>query len=169
MLRTAAVVVALAALVALSPSAAPAATTYSDSITGTEYFFTSTEGRFAGEAYGDLPGYWNTVVDHSPLSIGSTPTATITGGSFQLATTLSSVYTVVTGNVTGGTINVTNTGTNCTDQIFDVEGTLGDVGPRFTGTGRGRFSAELTHHRARIFGRCVIYAATVEGTLSLSF
>ena len=169
MLRAAVITVALAALVALGPSAAPAATAYSDSIRGAEYFFTSTEGRFAGKAYGDLPGYWNTVVDHSPLSIGSTPTATITGGSFQLATTLNGVYTVVTGNVTSGTINVTDTGTNCTDQTFDVEGTLGNVGPWFTGTGSGTFSAVLTHHRTRISGSCVIYAATVEGTLLLSF
>src|ERR671937_2218561 len=122
MIRTAAVAVALAALVALSPSAAPAATAYSDSITGTEYFFTSTEGRFAGKAYGDLPGYWNTVVDHTPLAIGSTPTATITGGNFELTSTLSSVPTLITGVITGGTINVKDPGTDCHDQTFDVEG-----------------------------------------------
>src|ERR671937_1323109 len=103
MIRTAAVAVALVALLALSPGAAPAATAYADSITGAEYFFTSTEGRFAGKASGDLPGYWNTVVDHTPLAIGSTPTATITGGSFQLTTTLNGFYTLITGDVTGGT------------------------------------------------------------------
>src|SRR5919201_4628924 len=169
MMLSAAVAVAVAALLALSPGAAPAATTYTDSISGAEYFFTSTEERFAGKAYGDLPGYWNTVVDHTPLSIGSTPTATITGGNFQLGTTLNGVYALVTGDVTGGTINVKDPGTDCTDQIFDVEGTLANVGPWFTGSGTGTFSVLLTHHRALFFGRCVIYAATVTGTLSLSF
>jgi tetrahydromethanopterin S-methyltransferase subunit E len=169
MIRTAAVAVALAALLALSPGAVPAATTYSDSITGAEYFFTSTEGRFAGKAYGDLPGYWNTVVDHTPLAIGSTPTATITGGNFELTTTLNSVATLITGDITGGTINVINASTGCTDQVFEVDGTLAHVGPWFTGSGSGTFSAQLTHHRVPIFGHCVIYAATVSGTLSLSF
>jgi hypothetical protein len=169
MLRTAAVAVALVALVVLSPGSVRAATTYTDSITGAEYFFTSTEGRFAGRATGDLPGYWNTVVDHTPLSIGSTPTATITGGSFQLTTTLNGFYTLITGDVTGGMINVKDPGTDCHDQTFDVEGTLGNVGPWFTGSGSGTFSALLTHHRVPIFGQCVIYAATVTGTFSLSF
>jgi hypothetical protein len=169
MIRTAAVAVALAALLALSPGPAPAAATYADSITGAEYFFTSTEGRFAGKAYGDLPGYWNTVVDHTPLSLGSTPTATITGGSFELATALNGFPALVTGDVSGGTINVKDPGTDCTNQTFDVQGTLAHVGVLYTGTGSGTFSAVLTHHRARVFGRCVIYAATVTGSLSLSF
>jgi hypothetical protein len=169
MIRTAAVAVALAALLALIPGTAPAATTYTDSITGAEYFFTSTEGRFAGKAYGDLPGYWNTVVDHTPLSLGSTPTATITGGDFELATALNGVPTVVTGDIDGGTINVKNAGDNCTNQTFDVQGTLAHVGVLYTGSGSGTFSAVLTHHRARVFGSCVIYAASVAGSLSLSF
>ena len=169
MMLSAAVAVALAALLALSPGAAPAATTYTDSITGAEYFFTSTEGRFAGKAYGDLPGYWNTVVDHTPLSLGSTPTATITGGNFELATALNGVPTVVTGDISGGTINVKEPGDDCTNQTFDVQGTLAHVGVLYTGTGTGTFAVLLTHHRARVFGRCVIYAATVTGSLSLSF
>ena len=169
MMLSAAVAVALAALLALSPGAAPAATTYADSISGAEYFFTSTEGRFAGKAYGDLPGYWNTVVDHTRLSLGSTPTATITGGNFELATTLNGIPTVVTGDVGGGTINVKDPGTDCTNQTFDVQGSLAHVGVLYTGTGSGSFSVLLTHHRARVFGSCVIYAATVTGSLSLSF
>jgi hypothetical protein len=33
----------------------------------------------------------------------------------------------------------------------------------------GAFSAVLTHHRARVFGVCVTYSASVTGSLSFSF
>ena len=169
MVRTSLIALAIAAVVVVSPGAAPAATAYTDTISGGEYFFTSTEGRFAGKAAGDLPGYWNAVVDHTPLSLSSTPTATITGGSFQLATSFGAVPTLVTGKFSGGTVNVVSTGANCTNQTFDVEGTLADVGPWYAGNGSGTFSAVLTHYRTSIFGDCVSYAASVRGSLSLNF
>ncbi len=147
------------------PSAANAASTYNDAITGFEYYATSTEGHFAGSASGALPGYWDTVVDHTPLSLSSTPTATITGGSFSLATG----YTLVTGTFTGGTVQVTNVGAGCTNQTFDVEGTLSDVGPWYLGSGTGTFSAILTHYRKSVWGYCVTYAASVSGSFSLTF
>jgi hypothetical protein len=159
-------VFALALLVLCSiPSSALAAPTYNDGIKGHEYFFTSTDGRFAGYATGDLPGAWNADVQHTPLCLACTPTATITGGSFSLATT----YTVVTGSFTGGTVQVTNRGANCTNQTFDVEGDLGHVGRWNGGSGTGTFSATLTHYRHRILGACITYGATVNGRLSLSF
>jgi hypothetical protein len=166
-LRISLIAVALAALVLCT--AATAAQTYSDTITGAEYYATSTDGKFAGKASGALPGLWNADVRHTPLSFSSTPTATITGGSFSLATSLNGGYTLVTGVFTGGTVNVTNPGYNCTNQTFAVDGILGSVGPWYAGSGTGTFSAILTHYRTRIFGSCVTYSASVRGTLSLTF
>lgn len=159
-------VVALAAVVCFSAtSSALAARTYNDTIKGYEYYFTSTDGRFAGNASGTLPGAWNADVRHTPLCLSCTPTATITGGSFSLA----HGFTLVTGSFTGGTVQVVKPGANCTNQTFDVEGILGKVGRWYSGIGTGRFSAILTHYRHLVFGRCVSYAASVTGTLSLTF
>jgi hypothetical protein len=159
-------VLALALAVLCSvPSSALAARTYNDSIRGHEYFFTSTDGRFAGYATGDLPGAWNADVRHTPLCLSCSPTATITGGTFSLATT----YFVVNGSFTGGTVQVINRGANCTNQTFAVDGDLGNVGRWNGGTGTGEFSAILTHYRHSVFGICVTYGATVGGTLSLTF
>ena len=153
-------------VVALCASAsASAAHTYNDTISGYEYYFTSTDGRFAGTASGALPGSWNADVRHTPLCASCTPTATITGGSFSLAAT----YTLVTGRFTGGTVQITNPGANCTNQTFDVEGVLRDVGRWYGGSGTGTFSAILTHYRHRLFGICVTYAASVRGAISLTF
>jgi hypothetical protein len=160
------------ALVVLALSAAGvarASQTYTDTITGHEYFFTSTDGRFAGRASGDLPGYWNADVQHTPLCASCTPTATITGGTFELATTLDGSYALVTGDFTSGSVQVMNPGADCTNQTFAVDGNLGNVGPWYTGSGTGTFSATLTHYRTRIFGSCITYAASIAGTLSLTF
>jgi hypothetical protein len=159
---------ALAILALAAPAAALASQSYGDTTTGSEYYFTSTDGRFTGTASGSLPGVWNADVQHTPLCISCTPTATITGGNFQLATTVHGTPSLVTGAFTGGTVQVINPGTNCTNQTFAVHGVLGSVGP-YGGTGTGTFNATLTHHRVSIFGTCVIYAATVTGTLSLTF
>jgi len=156
---------ALAVIALCITGSAVAANTYSDTISGYEYYFTSTDGRFAGSASGALPGSWNADVQHTPLCLSCTPTATITGGSFLLATT----STLVTGTFTGGTVQVTNVGVNCTNQSFDVNGILGSVGRWYGGNGTGAFSVTLTHYRHRLFGSCVTYGASVRGTLSLSF
>jgi hypothetical protein len=162
-------VVALAALALCAPVGALAAQTYNDTISGIEYFATSTEGRFAGTAAGALPGNWNADVQHTPLCLSCTPTATITGGSVLLATVLGSSPTVITGTFTGGSVQVLNAGANCTNQTFAVNGALGSVGPWFGGSGSGTFTATLTHYRYSIFGRCITYSASVAGTLTLSF
>jgi hypothetical protein len=161
-------VVALAVLALSAPAAVGAAQTYNDTISGHEYYATSTDGKFAGTASGPLPGYWNTDVRHTPLCLSCTPTATITGGSFELATSLGGLR-LVTGQFTGGAVQVTNVGANCTNQTFTVNGVLGNVGPWYVGSGSGTFSATLTHYRHRVLGTCVIYAASVAGTLSLTF
>jgi hypothetical protein len=153
-----AVVVGLAMLIA--PAAASAAT---DSVTGFEVAFTSTRATFVGKASGDVPGHWKAVVDHTPLS----PNATITGGSFKLVTT---TWLVIVGTFDyGGTVTRTNPGTGCTNQTYDVSDTLSNIGVGVPGTGTGSFHVVLTHKRAFVpFVGCVIYSATVAGTLTLS-
>jgi hypothetical protein len=160
----------LATLVALIPAGASAATTYNDSISGFEYWATSTQGKFTGSASGTLPGYWNAVVDHTPIALMATPTATITGGSVGLATSVAGVPTLVTGNfLAGGTIQVLERGYGCKNQTFAVTDALGNVGTWYSGTGSGSFSAILTHYRKSVLGSCVTYSASVSGSLSDTF
>jgi len=159
-------VAALGLLVA--PATAAAAQTYSDTVSGYEYAFTSTDGKFAGTASGALPGSWNADVQHTPLCLSCTPTATVTGGSFSLATTRNGLPALVSGAFVGGTVQVTNVGSNCSNQTFAVNGILGHVGWWSSGSGSGTFRVTLTHYRHSIFGRCLTYGASVRGTLSLT-
>jgi hypothetical protein len=161
------VVVAASAL--LAPATARAAQTYSDTVSGGEYYATSTDGKFAGTASGPLAGSWSADVRHTPLCLSCSPTATITGGSFSLATVLHSLPTLVTGQFTGGTVQVINAGAHCTNQSFAVNGILGSVGTWSPGSGSGIFAVTLTHYRHSVFGVCITYGASVTGTLSLTF
>ena len=161
--------IGVATLALAAPAGALAAQTYSDTISGHEYYYTSTDGKFAGTASGALPGDWNADVQHTKLCLSCTPTGTITGGSFSLAAILHGIPTLLTGKFTGGTVQVINKGANCTNQTFAVNGILGSVGPWYSGHGSGTFTATLTHYRTSIFGSCVTYGASVKGTLSLSF
>jgi hypothetical protein len=159
-------VAALGLLVA--PAAATAAATYSDTVSGYEYAFTSTDGRFAGTASGALPGSWTADVQHTPLCRSCTPTATITGGSFSLATTHNGLPALVSGSFVGGTVQITNVGSNCSNEKFAVNGILGHVGWWSSGSGSGTFKATLTHYRHSVFGHCLTYGASIRGTLSLT-
>jgi hypothetical protein len=163
-------IILLAAALALlvAPATAAAAQTYSDTISGYEYAFTSTDGKFAGTASGALPGTWKTDVQHTKLCLSCTPTARVTGGSFSLATVHNGLPAVVTGAFVGGTVQVINPGASCTNQTFAVNGILGHVGWWSSGTGSGVFRATLTHYRHTILGSCVTYGASVRGTLTLS-
>ena len=160
-------VAALAVLV--TPATAAAAQTYSDTISGYEYAFTSTDGKFAGKASGMLPGSWNADVHHTPLCLSCTPTATITGGSFSLATTHNGFPALVSGAFVGGKVRVTNVGSNCSNRTFAINGILDNVGWWSSGGGSGTFIATLTHYRHSVFGSCVTYGASVKGKLSLTF
>jgi hypothetical protein len=162
------IILVVAALAFLAPATAAAAQTYSDTISGYEYAFTSIDGRFAGTASGALPGSWNADVQHTPLCLSCIPTATITGGSFSLATRHDGLPALVSGAFVGGSVQVTNVGANCSSQTFTVNGILGHVGWWSSGSGSGTFRATLTHYRRSIFGSCVTYGASIRGTLSLS-
>jgi hypothetical protein len=70
---------------------------------------------------------------------------------------------VVSGQFSGGTITTINSGTNCTNQVYAVDGDLRNVSV----AGTGHFVATLTHHRRSVLGRCWLYAATVGGTVTL--
>lgn len=156
------------AAVAVMQTAALAAS-YSDAVSGVEIYATSTEGQFAGQASGDLPGYWYADVIHTPLS-GSPETAAITGGSFYLSTTVHNQPSLVTGLFSGGSVVQTGGFAGCTNQTYSVTGNLTDVGlygKRHAGT--GTFAAVLTHYRYEAYGYCLTYAASIAGTVNLAF
>jgi hypothetical protein len=127
---------------------------------GAEVYATPTEGRFVGTASGNgVTGTWYAEVVHSPLR----DEATITGGSLSIALNQASPAYTVTGQFSGGSINRTRAGTNCTNQVYNVNGTLTNV----TVADVGSFSVTLIHPRRPTLGRCVTYSATVHGTLRL--
>jgi hypothetical protein len=148
------------------PAAASAAPSWTDTVSGNEYYATSTEGRFAGSASGQLPGYWNAVVDHTPLS----PNAEVTGGSVDIATTVKGLPADVEGAVTDGTVTRLNPGaTGCVDQYYAVDLVLSSVGVNGPGSGTGSFDGTLIHHRHSVFGYCLTYSATIGGSMTVSF
>lgn len=156
-----------ATAVAALPLVAAASATYMDTVAGPEIFATSTQGKFVGQASGALPGFWYANVVHTALSGGS---ATITGGTFSLATALSSQPAVVTGAFSGGSVRQTGGFTGCANQTYAVSGNLIQVGPAGGAhNSSGIFLATLTHYRTQFFGTCVTYAASVAGTVSLTF
>jgi hypothetical protein len=154
-------------VLAVKQAPASAASTYTDGVSGFEYAFTSDEGRFVGSAQGDLRGFWHADVLHSPL----TTSATITGGTFTLLTSIGGSPAQVAGSfANGGTITQISGFTGCVNQQYSLDGTLTGVGvvagPMI---GSGEFHAVLTHFRALVFGRCVTYFATVTGMVQLMF
>jgi hypothetical protein len=161
--RIAAAAVLLTSLVVLVPATAVAETkTYRFTISGTEVSATSTTGRFVGAASGSALGTWYAEVNHDPL--GASPAAIRSGGSFGMALDQADPAYVVSGQFSGGTITVKDSGAGCTNQVYAVDGSLRNVSV----TGSGHFVATLTHHRRSVLGRCWLYAATVGGTVTLA-
>ena len=144
---------------------ASASATRTDTVKGTEIAYTSTQGTFTGYATGDLPGSWAAVIDHTLLS----PDATITGGSFTLATVIHWVPRTVEGTFApGGTVTRFYREPGCGIQKYAVADDLVNVGVG-AGSGSGHVSATLTHYRHLVFGHCVAYAATIAGSVTLTF
>jgi hypothetical protein len=163
-----ALIVAVAVCV-IGMSTAYAARQYEDSVAGYEVYATSTEGVFTGTASGQLPGYWSADVLHTPLS-GTPQTATIDGGTFNLYTELHNQATHVTGAFSGGSVVETAGFTGCADQVYAVTGHLINVGVEGRpDRGTGTFAATLTHYRVDLGGYCVIYAASIQGAVTLDF
>ena len=170
-LRGLGVVAVAVASVGITSGAVYASTTSTDTITGVEVAASSTQGTFVGIASGQIPGLWQAVVDHDslPQTVGSS--AAINGGTFALTTRINDQPATVDGalayNATG--ITMLKAGTGCKSQKFQITDDLTGVGMGAVGTGTGTISAVLTHYRARLFGHCVTYAASVAGSITLSF
>jgi hypothetical protein len=135
------------------------------SIEGYEYSATSTVGSFAGTATGSSgdSATWNAVVEHTEL----TETAEITGGYAHLVT---SNLVRVHGVFSDGSVEKVGEESGCGVQTYKVLGTLkkvtrSDSRRRSTGT----FEAILTHYRLALFGSCIVYSASVTGTITLDF
>ena len=164
-------------LIAATPAAAA---THRSVITGFEFYATSTQGRFAGSATGQgangLTGAWSIVVDHTSLSGCGQANQTcgrVTGGGFSLV--VANPNEVVSGSFNGQTtedqldrIRLIEPGAGCSNQRFEILDGLHNVGA-WEHTGTGGFSAILTHYRHSIFGQCITYSATVQGTVLLDF
>src|SRR2546426_5292038 len=162
------VALALAATLMMAVSAS-ASGTYTEWINGSELpNATTTEGRFVGEATGSYNGGWYTDVKHQDL--GHHP-AYITGGSFRLNTVINNWPSAIKGSFVpyGGTVSQVSGFSGCTNQRYIVQGALNGVGIG-GGNGSGSFNATLTHYRANVWWvGCVVYAASVSGTVSLTF
>jgi hypothetical protein len=143
-----------ALLVSLALASASAAATPIDAaVVGAEVPpISSTLGTFVGATTGPL-GAFRIQIDHRPLATG--PTVPITGGTFTMR--LRDGRALRSG-VTGGAVTVVDRGTGCTNQVYAVRVTLAI----------GSFDGTLTHRRRELFGRCVIYAATIGGRATLS-
>jgi len=164
---TLAVGAAVAIAAALIPLTA-LAKTYSDAVHGAEYYATTVDGKFVGVATGALPGAWRADVQHAALAPS---TVSITGGTFQIQTVVNGqIHTVVGQFTNSGTITPTGGFGTCGTQTFSVRGPLAHVGVfGQPDNGSGIFQATLTHYQFSFFGACVTYAATVNGSVSLSF
>jgi hypothetical protein len=164
-LRLVALPVGLWLAIAFPALTTAAAVSGSYAITGYEYYATSTQGRFAGTAAGSSgdTAAWNAVVNHTPL----TTTATITGGTADLAT---SNLVTLHGIFSGGTVTQTSGFSGCTNQTYEIAGSLKQVSRSDSNRrGKGAFTATLTHYRASVLGSCVVYSASVEGVINLAF
>ncbi len=162
------IALALGASLVMTVTAA-ASSTYTEWIHGGELpNATPTEGQFVGEATGSFAGTWYIDVKHQDLSHHP---AYITGGSFRLNTVINGWPDAIHGSFTPwhGTVSQLSGFTGCTNQRFSVHGELYGVGPE-SENGSGTFSATLTHYRANVwFVGCVVYSASVSGTVSLTF
>jgi hypothetical protein len=164
-----------------------AATEHTTLVSGFEMYATSSQGRFSGTATGQgsngVSGAWSIVVDHSRLDpcfrmTPGDPCASVDGGSFTLAEA-SPARELVTGQFDSpgeviapqvNQIQLLNRGDNCTDQLFKITDGLKNVGTGSQRSGQGSsFVGYLWHHQRSFFGRCITYAATVQGTVVLQF
>ena len=107
----------------------------------------STRGTFVGASQGPV-GAWRISIRHEALNTG--PTVAVTGGSLLIGLRTG---TALRSSVTGGSVSVTNRGAHCTTQVYAVHVELA----------AGTFDGTLMHHRRSLFGRCLIYAASISG------
>src|ERR1700694_5694 len=164
------IALALGATLVMTVTAAASSTyIYTDSIHGTELpNATPTEGQFVGEATGSLAGAWYIDVTHQALP-NNTKSVAITGGHFRLNTVINYVPEEILGSFKGGSVSqIDGFGRGCPNQHYSVHGELSNVGVDW-GTGSGMFDGKTTHYRVNLWWvGCVIYSASVSGTVSLT-
>jgi hypothetical protein len=162
------IALALGATLVMTVTAA-ASSTYTEWIHGAELpNATPTEGQFVGEASGSFAGAWYIDVRHQVLT---NHPVSITGGSFRINTVINGWPDEIAGSFKpwSGTVTQIKGFTGCSNQQFAVNGQLVGVGVD-GGTGTGTFRATLTHYRASIwFAGCVVYSASISGSVSLNF
>ena len=163
-----AMALALATTLVMTVTAA-ASSTYTEWIHGSELpTATQTEGQFVGEATGSFAGTWYIDVTHQVLSNNGIPVA-ITGGHFRLNNLINGWPDEILGSFATGSVRQLDGFNGCVNQHYRVHGELSRVGVD-GGSGTGVFDATLTHYRANIwFVGCVVYSASVSGTVSLTF
>ena len=143
----------------LAALGAPSALAASGTVTlhGVEVGATPTVGTFAGA--GSSRTAWTAVVRHTRIQHGR---ATIRGGTFQLVTSRTTgARHSVRGAFTGGTVSLISQAPGCGAQVYSVRGRLA------LASETGLMAVRLTHHRKRVLGQCIAYAATVKGTARL--
>lgn len=140
-----------------------AASSFTYTLSGVEIAATSTVGTFVGVGTtADDAGAWLASINHTVLTGG---TATISGGTFAYDGRVRDIV----GTFTGGSLTQTSGSSGsspCTNQTYAVTGSLTLTAPS---SGTGAFSAVLTHYRLRLFGHCIVYAATVKGGATFTF
>lgn len=160
--------VALAAVL-LSLLAAPGASAATETyaVGGYEIWPTAYAATFVGTTRDPAGawGGWRATIEHSGVI---SPTGSISGGRAELLLTDRSS---IRATVSGGTVTlVGGSETECAAMTHEVSADLVDVvrGGRST-VGTGTLSATLVHYRAWVFGRCLTYSASVDGTIALTF
>lgn len=162
------IVLAVGATLAMAVGAS-ANTSYFEWIHGSELpNATTTDGQFVGEATGSFSGGWYIDVRHQPLNYSPDY---ITGGSFRLDTVINNWPSSIYGTFVpySGTVRQLSGFSGCTNQQYSVSGRLSNVGVG-GGSGSGSFNATLTHYRTNLWWvGCIVYSASVSGTVSLDF
>ena len=138
-------------------------------LAGVETRATNDVGTFVGGAGDSTPSsmLWKAVVRHTQLTRAGNP-AVITGGGVTLQVWSQKRLSKESHIFSGGTISYVpdrSSGSGCGQQVFRVTATLATSSEA---DDSGLLDAYLTHYRRSVFGRCITYAATVHGSLTLA-
>jgi len=151
-------VLALAAVCALTLSvlagtAGARSVEYKVPVRGVEVWASNKVGTFVGTSDGPLAGAWRTSVAHTPLR----RSADITGGTYELVVHHRGDVTRIRGTFHDGRVEVIKpeVRSHCANERFRVTPVGADA----------RGVLFLIHYRRGVFGSCVIYSASLRGTM----
>jgi hypothetical protein len=159
---------AIAVVATLVPSGTALADVSSSyHIVGAEVWATRTVGTFVGAAQGSSGDVasWGARIEHT---VQTQPSGTITGG---WATLYTSELHRIHGTFSRGTLRlIDDGGGNCGDLRHSVKARIVNVTRSDSNAiGTGHLQAILIHYRVEILGNCIAYAASVSGSITLSF